>query len=235
MVLVSDSPNYPGPDYGEGDGFPSQGWYLDANENDKYDVGELISDERFVGYKWAGSEPNFGVRDISESDQLGLTSFHAANYTNALPNVPKNTTLMWEWLSSETIDPSQELLQTAADNIFNFGTGPLSLEPGESQRFSMVILFGDNLNDLTLNAQTSALILEADYRFAQPPLKPVVKAVSGDGKVTLYWDTRAEGSVDPLTGKKDFQGYKIYRSRDYTFSDVELLLMLMEFPFSVIR
>lgn len=215
-----DSPNYPGADYGEGDGFPSQGWYFDANDNDRYDEGELISDERLPGYKWAGSEPNFGLRDISESDQLGLTSFHAAAYTNSLPNVPKNTSLMWEWLSSETIDPNQELLQVAGDNVFNFGTGPLSLERGESQRFSMVILFGDNLNDLVLNAQTSTLILEADYRFAQPPLKPVVKAVPGDGKVTLYWDTRAEGSVDPLTGKKDFQGYKIYRSRDYTFADV---------------
>jgi len=226
-----DSPNYPGADYGEGDGFPSQGWYVDANENDKYDVGEIISDESLPGYKWAGSEPSFGLRDVSESDQLGLTSFHAATYTNALPNVPKNTTLMWEWLSSETIDPNQELLTIAADNVFNFGTGPLSLERGESQRFSMVILFGDNLNDLTLNAQTSTLILEADYRFAQPPLKPVVKAVPGDGKVTLYWDTRAENSIDPLSGKKDFQGYKIYRSRDRTFSDIYTITDANGVPF----
>jgi hypothetical protein len=143
-----DPLNYPS-DYGEGDGF-CHGWHK-INGNDKYDVGEIISDESLPGYKWAGSEPNFGLRDVSESDQLGLTSFHAATYTDALPNVPKNTTLMWEWLSSETINPNQELLQIASDNVFNFGTGPLSLERGESQRFSMVILFGDNLNDLTLN------------------------------------------------------------------------------------
>ncbi len=52
---------------------------------------------------------------------------------------------MWEWLSSAVIDPNQTLLQNPGDNIFNFGTGPLSLERGESQRFSMAILFGDNL------------------------------------------------------------------------------------------
>ncbi len=86
-----DSPNYPGPDFGEGDGVPSQGWYQDVNNNNKFDVGEPISTERIPGYKWAGSEPSFGLRDISESDQLGLTSFHAAAYTNSLPNVPKNT------------------------------------------------------------------------------------------------------------------------------------------------
>lgn len=215
-----DSPNYPGADYGEADGVPSQAWYLDVNDNNKYDVGEPISDEKLIGYKWAGSEPHFGLRDVMESDQIGLSSFHAATYTNSMPNVPKNDPLMWEWLSSDTIDANQELLNNPGDNVFNFGTGPLVLKQGETQRFSMCILFGDNLNDLVLNAETSTRILEANYQFAQPPIKPIVKVVPGDGKVTLYWDTRSEESVDPLTTKKDFQGYKIYRSRDYTFQDV---------------
>ncbi len=225
-----DSPNYPGPDYGEGDGYPSQGWYVDANGNDKYDVGEIISDERFPGYHWAGSEPNFGLRDITESDQLGLTSFHAAVYGNAT-NVPKDVALMWEWLSSETIDPNQELLQNAGDNIFNFGTGPLMLEPGETQRFSMAILFGQNLNDLLLNAETSFRVLESDYLFAKPPEKPKVTAVPGDGKVTLYWDALSEKSFDPFTRSFDFQGYKIYRSRDFTFSDVYTITDANGVPF----
>src|SRR5690606_13715168 len=159
-----ESENYPGPDYGEGDGKPSQAFYLDMNDNLKYDVGEPISDDRLPGYLWAGSEPNFGLRDISESDQLGLTSFHAAGYTASLPNVPKNDPLMWEWLSSDSIDPAQELLNQPGDNIFNFGTGPLRLNQKETQRFSMSILFGDNLNDLVLNAETATRILESDYR-----------------------------------------------------------------------
>jgi hypothetical protein len=229
--IPPESPNYPGPDYGEGDGFPSQGWYLDANGNDKYDIGEIISDERLPGYHWAGSEPNFGLRDITESDQLGLTSFHAATYTSGLPNVPKNTTLMWEWLSSETIDPNQELLQNAGDNVFNFGTGPLSLEPGETQRFSMAILFGQNLADLQLNAETAFRVLESDYLFAKPPEKPKVVAVPGDGKVTLYWDSRSEKSFDPFTRVFDFEGYKIYRSQDYTFSDIYTITDANGVPF----
>lgn len=215
-----DSPNYPGPDYGEADGRPSQAFYLDLNGNFKYDIGEPINDERLPGYLWAGSEPNFGLRDVSESDQLGLTSFNAAQYTNSLPNVPKNTALMWEWLSSGVIDPNQNLLNNPGDNIFNFGTGPLALQRGESQRFSMSILFGINLNSLVLNAETSTRILESDYRFAKPPEKPIVRAVPGDGRVTLYWDTRAEDSFDPFLRVNDFQGYKIYRSQDYTFRDV---------------
>ncbi len=148
--ISPDSPNYPGADYGEGDGIPSQAWFLDTDGNGKLDIGEPLSDDRLTGYVWAGSEPNFGRRDISESDQIGLSSFHAAVYTNSDPNVPRNDPLMWEWLSADTIDADQELLSNPGDNIFNFGTGPLALKQGESQRFSMAILFGNNLDELDI-------------------------------------------------------------------------------------
>ena len=69
-------------------------------------IGEPISDDRLPGFKWAGSELNFGLRDISESDQIGLSSFHAAVYTNSDPNVPRNDPLMWQWLSADTIGDS---------------------------------------------------------------------------------------------------------------------------------
>lgn len=226
-----NSSNYPGPDFGEADGKPSQAYFLDLNDNLKFDTGEPLSPERLQGYLWAGSEPNFGQRDVSESDQLGLTSFHAAPWTSSLPNVPKNTSLMWEWLSSNTIDPNQSLLNNPGDNIFNFGTGPLGLAKREKQRFSMSILFGDNLNDLVLNAETSTRVLESDYRFAKPPEKPIVTAVPGNGKVTLYWDTGSEESFDPFTRSFDFQGYKIYRSRDFTFSDVYTITDANGVPF----
>ncbi len=61
------------------------------------------------------------------------------------------------------------------------------------------------------------------YRFARPPAKPVVKAVPGDGKVTLYWDDRSEQSVDPLSRDKDFEGYAIYRSTNHEFSDLQTI------------
>jgi hypothetical protein len=220
-----ESVNYPGPDFGEGDGKPSQGWFVDANGNAKLDPEEVgsLSEERFQGSFWGGSEPNFGFRDISESDQLGLTSFHAAGYTNSDPNVPRNDPLMWEWLSSDSLAIDDEFLETGGDNIFNFGTGPLVLAPGESQRFSMSILFGNDLSQLILNAESSTRILESDYRFAKPPEKPNMRAVPGDGRVTLYWDRASEESFDPFLRLFDFQGYKIYRSLDPNFSDVKTI------------
>ncbi len=226
-----ESPNYPGPDYGEADGFPSQAWYQDLNNNGNLDPEEMntLSDIRIPGYKWAGSEPNFGYRDISESDLMGLTGFTAATY--GAPNFPKEDELLWQWLTKPEIDPEQPLLKNAGDNIFCFSTGPMSLKKGETQRFSMAIIMGENLNDLILNAITSVQILEADYRFAQPPSKPIVKAVAEDGKVRLYWDAKSEDSVDPLTREKDFEGYKIYRSRDFNFSDVYTITDANGVPF----
>ena len=216
-----ESSSYPGADYGEGDGVPSQAFYLDLNDNGVYDKDTesgTLSDTQLEGYEWAGSEPNFGYRDISESDMIGLTGFTAATYGS--PNYPKEDELMWQWFSKPEIDPEQDLLKEEGDNVFCFSTGPMSLKKGESQRFSMAIIMGENKDDLLLNAETSVRILEADYRFAQPPEKPIVKAVAEDGKVRLYWDAKSEDSVDPLTQDKDFEGYKIYRSRDYNFSDV---------------
>lgn len=215
-----ESANYPGKDYGEGDGVPTQAWYDDLNNNGRYDKDSeegTLSDERTPGKKWAGSEPNFGFRDISESDQLGLTGFTVSPWGDV---VPKDDEIIYSWLTKPEIDPNQELLQTAGDNIFCFSTGPMMLGKGESQRFSMVILFGLDIQDMLLNAETSVRILEADYQFAQPPDKPIVTAVPGDGRVTLYWDAKSEQSIDPLTSEKDFEGYKIYRSRDFNFSDV---------------
>ncbi len=47
----------------------------------------------------------------------------------------------------------------------------------------------------------------------QPPRSPKVKAVVENQKVTIYWDkSSAELSVNPITRRQDFEGYRIYRS-----------------------
>ncbi|MBU0519294.1 hypothetical protein KJ564_10205 [bacterium] len=50
------------------------------------------------------------------------------------------------------------------------------------------------------------------YVFPKPPPSPRMAVVPGDGEVTLYWDSSAEAAFDSLTGKLDFEGYRIYSS-----------------------
>ena len=184
-------------DFGEGNGKPDIGY--DANNN-------------------LTAEPNFGIRDVNESDQIGLTSFYA-QYAG-VPNFPNNDVQFTAQLSSDSIAIDQSYFSTPGDNEFLYGSGPFALEPSGTQRFSIALMMGENLADLLLNSETAQRVLEANYMFAQPPPKPTVTAIPGNGRVTLYWDDAAEKTIDPLTNTQDFEGYKIYRSQDFTFSDL---------------
>lgn len=60
--------------------------------------------------------------------------------------------------------------------------------------------------DLDGNGEITRYILPA------PPLSPVIKVVPESNKVSVYWDKRAEESIDPISGIKDFEGYRVYRT-----------------------
>ncbi len=227
-------------DFGEGDGKPTQRYWQDLNNNAMLDAGEPTSEFREPGMRFLGGEPNFGFLDTAESDQLGLTSFNALTFGGN--NRPRNDDLMWQRMSTPNQRPSdpEPTIEQEADNVFIYGSGAFSLEPGESQRFSIALLLGQDLTDLLNNAQVSQQVFDSDYRFAQAPQKPNVVAVPDDGKVTLYWDTVAETSFDPFVARAnpddpdkgfDFEGYKIYRSRDHSFNDTQTITDSRGIPF----
>ncbi|MFT5144084.1 MAG: hypothetical protein ACI84D_002716, partial [Thalassolituus oleivorans] len=183
-------------DPGEGDGVPTTG--------DQFDITKP-------------GEPNYEFTDIDESDMIGLTSFASPRFAG---NRASDDERLWGFLEPGKFDsvPSE-----AGDYVFLYGSGSFPLRAGETKRFSIALLVGENLADLRLNAETAQQIFDVGYRFARPPDKPIVQAVPGDGKVTLYWDDRAEKSVDPLSRDRDFEGYVIYRSTDHEFSDQQTI------------
>ncbi len=183
-------------DFGEGDGVPTAG--------DQFDITKP-------------GEPNFEFTDIDESDQIGLTSFASPPFAG---NRVSNDERLWDFVQPDRFDvvPSEP-----GDYVFLYGSGSFSLKAGATKRFSIALIVGENLNDLKLNAETAQQIYDVGYVFAKPPDKPTVRAVPGDGKVTLYWDDAAERSVDPLTRDEDFEGYVIYRSTDHEFGDQQTI------------
>ncbi len=50
------------------------------------------------------------------------------------------------------------------------------------------------------------------YILPAPPTPPKIKAIPQNQSVVIYWDKRAEESVDPISAIKDFEGYRIYRT-----------------------
>jgi hypothetical protein len=149
---------------------------------------------------------------------------------------------MWNLISTDNQRPTDPppVIEQESDNVFIYGSGPFVLEPGESQRFSIALLMGVDFDDLLNNAEICQQVFESDYRFAQAPKKPKLVAVPGDQRVTLYWDSGAETSFDPFVARAnpdslqkgfDFEGYRIYRSRDFSFNDTQTITDSKGIPF----
>jgi hypothetical protein len=194
-------------DAGEGDGIPTSGIafrFPDGTVNPLYP-----------------GEPNFELTDLDESDQIGLTAFRSFAIGTLRQ---RDDSLVWAQLERKFID--MDSIPASQDIAFIYGSGKITLkkkgEDGSIKRFSVALLMGSNLNDVLISARTVQLIYNQNYQFIRPPDKPVVAAVAGDKKVTLYWDSGAEASVDPILGK-DFEGYMIYRSTDPQFSDINTI------------
>ncbi|OGU76380.1 MAG: hypothetical protein A2W11_13910 [Ignavibacteria bacterium RBG_16_35_7] len=187
-------------DFGEGNGAPTAGQRLPDGSPDPLQPGE----------------PNFEYTDLDESDQIGLTSFNSSTWNTDLKIA--NDEDIW----NRCIPGNFGDIEQTADIVFIFGSGYISLAPGETKRISMAFLFGENLNDLLVTAETVQEIYNKNYRFFKPPTLPKVAAVPDDKKVTLYWDASSEESVDPITGK-DFEGYVIYRSTRPDFADIQVI------------
>ncbi|MDP1676790.1 MAG: hypothetical protein Q8L88_07955 [Bacteroidota bacterium] len=213
--------------------------YTDANKNGKWDGEEPLNDDLGkdgvgvfdIQYKGPDEgegdglptlgEPSFDRTDKDESDQIGLQSA----YINILGDKsetgvwPKNDGVMWNKMTGGFVDTAI----TSANISVVFSSGIFPLKQSQRERFSIAILFGDDLADLIFNKLTVQAIYNANYNFAQPPLTPTLTAIPGNKKVYLYWDAVAEKSYDRFLKKFDFEGYLLYRSSEPEFQDLKIV------------
>ncbi len=184
-------------DTGQSDGQPTSGW------QNGVDTG-------------LPGEPHIDKTDIHESDMIGLTAFDLTDPWDTVPL--HDDELVWE-----SIRPGHLESYTPQSNNtdVNFGSGFFALKPEQIERFSTSFLFSYSRDGLIREKQVVDIAYESNYNFAKAPLTPKLTAVAGDGRVTLYWDDLAESSYDALSQSYDFEGYRLYRSRDPRFSEME--------------
>lgn len=160
--------------------------------------------------------------DVTLSDQVGLSSFYYFTPPTAL-RMNQDADL-WRATTPGFFTTNAELaaLQGAGgvDGDFIFSSGYFRLPPGETLYFSLALVFGQDLETITLNSRTVQEIYNRNYQFTQPPIRPTLNAVPGDGRVTLYWDSASLDSYDPVLGYH-FEGYRIFKSTDPFFRDPE--------------
>ncbi len=204
-------------DRGEGDGVPTTGAGLDLP-----------------------GEPNIDVTDVSESDQIGITNVQFKPAGGVSYQSIADRQLFFDFLvpgQFSLLSPGASPASRDTDLFVSSGIFPL--RAGQTESVSFAVILGDvdygrqatdvtgRYRDLLTKRQDALEAYEADYRFAQAPICPQVRAVPGDGAVTLYWDDKAEDSFDtfiadlaqPGLDPRDFEGYRVYRSTDPGFLD----------------
>lgn len=100
-------------------------------------------------------------------------------------------------------DPAALDTEEQKTNLYTSAEWALRAYHGEDRNRNGILDPGEDLNG---DGKLTRYILPT------PPQNPKIKVVPENQKATIYWDKRAELSVDPITGEKDFEGYRLYRT-----------------------
>jgi len=104
--------------------------------------------------------------------------------------------------------------ESGLDILATLSSGPYNLNPGDTLTFITAILAGWDKTEIYNTLESAKKVMAFNFEISKPPAAPALTGVAGDEKVTLYWDDRSENSLDNFSGEYDFEGYRLYRSRD---------------------
>ncbi|MEJ2194464.1 MAG: hypothetical protein P8X73_06335 [Ignavibacteriaceae bacterium] len=101
-------------------------------------------------------------------------------------------------------DPSNLDTEEQKTNLYINADWALRAYYGEDRNRNGILDPGEDLDG---DGEITRYILPA------PPLTPRVKVIPDNQKATIYWDKRSELSIDPISGERDFEGYRLYRTQ----------------------
>lgn len=219
------------------DGFDNDGdWNLATNDSGLDGVSDTGDPGEGDGLPTSGAgtdfpgEANIDKTDVTETDLIGLTSAVQVPVGSFSFGSPDG--ILWNRFM---VPGNFELPRPTGEYDTFVSSGYFPLDPGERQRMaiSVAIATGGINKDADIESvirkqQHAFGAYEVDYQFAQAPLMPLLTAVPGDGKVTLYWDEVSESSLDRYVqsvggNPKDFEGYRIYRATDPAMEDSRVI------------
>lgn len=188
--------------------------------------------------EWPGSPPGyFGYALLKTPSvggvEVGWTDFHYNLYDDDLDRdsvqygiMSSSPSLMNSSLGpryfhlgsnapNPHFDDTATVPLTGLDLVAMMSSGPYTLRPGDTLRFVTVMVAGNTLQQITENTQRAYDLMTAGFISPRPPEPaPTIRVVPGDGKVYISWDDVAERARDQLTGRFDFEGYRLYKSVD---------------------
>lgn len=145
-----------------------------------------------------------------DSVQYGIMSSSASLYNSSLGSkffhLGSNTSLNFD-------DPST-LPASGMDLVATMSSGPYNLNRGDTLTFIFALVAGESKEEMLTAAASAQNIVTANFNLPKPPSRPELYGSAASNKAILYWDDKAEKSLDISSGVYDFEGYKIYRSID---------------------
>lgn len=145
-----------------------------------------------------------------DSIQYGIMSSAASLYNSSLGSkyfhIGSKTNLHY--------DDVNTIPSSGLDLVATPSSGPYELNVGDTLTFITAFVAGQTLEEMLAFATTAQNTVDANFNLPKPPERPQLFGMAGDGKNTLYWNDRSEINPDASSGEYDFEGYRIYRSKD---------------------
>lgn len=193
--------------------------------------GDSVSTVNFVSWQFRNTDdPNF----FAPQDDIGRYSkmqgfFGGSNrwgkgINPANLKTPSNRSIFLSNGPFSSIAPGDSInVVFAIVTAKKFGTDPASID-NEEQKTNLYIstdwalraYFGEDRNRngiLDSGEDQDGNNKITRYILPSPPVPPIVKVVPENQTATIYWDRRSEFSIDPISGKQDFEGYRLYRTQ----------------------
>ena len=148
-------------------------------------------------------EPNFDRTDLHESDQIGLTGYKVNRIRSADGSGPIDDVLFW----TDSQNWPQRLFQQFTDPLvgnrfdpplisnynmaFMLASGPFRLKAGKTERMSVALAYGADLEQMDSTVATAQQICNANYRFtpdgSTPALAALIDVDALPDHVVLRW------------------------------------------------
>ena len=101
-------------------------------------------------------------------------------------------------------DPTTQDTENSKQNLYTNAFWAQTAYDGEDRNGNNILDPGE---DIDRDGKIDRYVLPT------PPTPPRIKATPSGNEVTLYWDGSTEESIDFISGEKDFEGYRVYRTK----------------------
>ncbi len=176
-------------------------WNTPGNDQERYLKLSTPIDSSFL---YAGDGPIVGIpanwlQLISAGPVVSIEPGEKFNYSVAFVCAKQKDPLSYLPPSSTNIFTSTESQKELTENFKRVRSTYVGEDVNEDGRYSPEL-------DLNNNGKLDRYILP------EPPESPITKLITSENKIEIFWTNRSEYSVDPISRKRDFEGYRIYRS-----------------------